>query len=60
MLLEEEIRGRLEEISVFGPSFSSHVWSIAWVAIVWPSFRLSLGARRCTMDGKNPSILEKW
>lgn len=42
-----------------GPIFSNHVWSTIWLAIFCPKIKLSLGADRCTSDGKKPSILEK-
>jgi len=54
-----ETRGRFAEAIAFGPVFSSQIWSIIWVAIVWPRMRLSFGVRRWMIDGKNPSILEK-
>lgn len=46
ILLVVVIRGRLVAINVFGPAFSSHVWSIIWLATVCPRIRLILGARR--------------
>lgn len=45
---------------VLGPVFSSQVWSIIWLAIVWPRRRFNFGGRRWMMVGKNPSMLEKW
>lgn len=52
--------GELREVIVFGPVFSSQVRSIVWLAIDWPKRRLSLGVSRWMIEGKNPSILEKW
>lgn len=46
MLLAVEIRGRFVEVTVLGPTFSSHVWSTSWLAINWPRTRLSLGVKR--------------
>lgn len=43
-----------------GPDFSSQVWSIVWVAIIWPRVRFVCGVNRCIMWGKKPSMLEKW
>lgn len=51
VLLVVVISGRLEEVIVFGPVFSSHVWSTIWLAIVWPSTRFSLGAMRWMVAG---------
>lgn len=45
-LLVVEIKGVLRDDAAFGPTFSSHVWSTIWLAIVWPSVRFSLGMRR--------------
>lgn len=46
--------------SVLGPNFSNQVWSVIWDAKVWPRVRFVLGIIRCIIEGKNPSILEKW
>lgn len=46
--------------SPIGPDFSSHVWSRSCVAIDCPRVRLNLGIMRWIVDGKNPSIFEKW
>lgn len=54
------IKGRLMADTALGPDFSSQVWSTIWLAISWPRVRLILGARRWIIDGKNPSMLEKW
>lgn len=59
-LLVVVTRGRLRDVRAFGPVFSSHVWSIVWLAITWPKIRLSLGGSRWMIAGKNPSMLEKW
>lgn len=47
-------------VNSFGPDFSDQVWSIVWLAIVCPRRRLTLGRERWMIEGKNPSILEKW
>ncbi len=59
-LLVVVIRGRLREATALGPDFSSQVWSIIWLAIVWPRVRFSLGVSRWMTAGKKPSMLEKW
>lgn len=46
MLLVVVIRGVLMEIRALGATFSSQVWSIVWLARVWPSARFSLGVIR--------------
>lgn len=46
MLLVVEMRGRFKEDTALGPVFSNQVWSTIWLAIDWPSIKLSLGARR--------------
>lgn len=60
MLLVVVTRGIFKVTTALGPVFSNHVWSIIWLAIVWPKTRLSLGAKRWMIAGKKPSILEKW
>lgn len=59
-LLVVVISGVLEDTSAFGPVFSNQVWSTIWLAMAWPNTRLSFGVKRWIIDGKNPSILEKW
>lgn len=59
-LLVVELIGIVAEAMALGPTFSSHVWSTIWLATVCPRTRLSLGGRRWTRVGKNPSMLEKW
>lgn len=59
MLLVVEAKGILREATALGPTFSSQVWSISWLAIAWPRIKLSLGMRRWKTPGKKPSILEK-
>ena len=48
------------EATALGPAFSSQVWSTIWVETVWPRTRLALGKSRWTIEGKNPSMFEKW
>ena len=36
----------LDEARALGPDFSSQVWSTIWLAIAWPSTRLSFGVKR--------------
>lgn len=59
MLLTAEANGGWVAEIVLGPVFSSHVWSISWDAIVWPKMSPVLGAVRCMIGGKKPSMLEK-
>lgn len=59
-LLVVVTRGRFREARAFGPVFSNQVWSIIWLAIVWPRARPSLGVKRWIIAGKKPSMLEKW
>lgn len=46
MLLVVVMSGILEEARALGPDFSNQVWSIIWLAMAWPSTRLSLGVKR--------------
>lgn len=46
MLLVVVIKGVLREAIALGPVFSNQVWSTIWLAIDWPSTRLSLGMKR--------------
>lgn len=60
ILLVVVIRGRRVLDMALGPVFSNQVWSIIWLAAVCPRARLSLGVRRCMIEGKKPSMFEKW
>lgn len=60
MLLVVVTKGMFIEIRAFGATFSNQVWSIVWLARVWPSVRFSLGVIRWTIEGKYPSAFEKW
>lgn len=59
-LLVKSIGRELIEMTVLGPDFSVQVWSINWVATFWLNIRVSLGKKKCTSEGKNPSMFEKW
>lgn len=52
--------GMIFEVRNFGPTFSNHVRSIVWLAIFWPRVRAILGRSRWIIDGKKPSMFEKW
>lgn len=46
VLLVVVIRGIFDEEIALGPTFSSQVWSISWLASVCPKTRFSFGVNR--------------
>lgn len=59
-LLVAAAKAELYEARVFGPTFSSQVWSIVKFAAVCPKESMTFGAKRWTIFGKKPNIFEKW
>lgn len=60
MLLMVEMRGVFSLVVALGPTFSSQVRSMVWLAMVWPRERLILGESRWKTFWKKPSMFEKW